>query len=90
MFAASGVMQGSLLVMCLVWKSRQRSLGIDDFGKPLLKSPSDPHEDDASLSHTSDDAEHRHTHNATEETPLLAGSSAPTVSGKKKKWWSPW
>lgn len=35
MFAVSGVMQGSLLVMCIAWKLRQGKLGIDDFGKPL-------------------------------------------------------
>lgn len=28
-------MQGTLLVMCLVWKVRQRRLGVDDFGEPL-------------------------------------------------------
>jgi hypothetical protein len=35
MFAVSGIMQGSLLVMCIAWKFRQQSLAIDDFGKPL-------------------------------------------------------
>lgn len=28
-------MQGSLLVMCIVWTYRQRRLGIDEFGNPL-------------------------------------------------------
>lgn len=28
-------MQGSLLVMCIVWTYRQRRLGIDEFGHPL-------------------------------------------------------
>jgi len=28
-------MQGCLLVLCFVWKARQRRLGVDDFGKPL-------------------------------------------------------
>jgi hypothetical protein len=28
-------MQGSLLIMCIVWTYRQRRLGIDDFGHPL-------------------------------------------------------
>jgi len=27
-------MQGSLLVMCICWKYRQRRLGVDDFGHP--------------------------------------------------------
>jgi hypothetical protein len=29
------MMQGSLLIMCIFWKYRQRRLGIDDFGNPL-------------------------------------------------------
>lgn len=28
-------MQGSLLVMCIVWTYRQRRLGVDDFGNSL-------------------------------------------------------
>ena len=28
-------MQGCLLVLCFVWKTHQRRLGVDDFGKPL-------------------------------------------------------
>ena len=28
-------MQGFLLVLCFVWKARQRRLGVDDFGKQL-------------------------------------------------------
>jgi hypothetical protein len=36
MFAVSGIMQAILLIMCLVWKARQRRLGIDDFGQPLV------------------------------------------------------
>lgn len=35
MYAVSGVMQAILLVMCFIWKARQRRLGIDDFGHPL-------------------------------------------------------
>ena len=31
-------MQGSLLVMCLLWRARQYRLGIDDFGNPLDSS----------------------------------------------------
>ncbi|KAG6845053.1 hypothetical protein H0H87_001390 [Tephrocybe sp. NHM501043] len=34
-FAVSGIMQGSLLVMCIVFHLRQRQLGIDEFGHPL-------------------------------------------------------
>ncbi|KZT59312.1 hypothetical protein CALCODRAFT_493886 [Calocera cornea HHB12733] len=35
-YAAAGVMQGMLLVMCLIWKARQSRLGVDDFGNPLV------------------------------------------------------
>jgi hypothetical protein len=34
-FAVSGIMQGSLLIMCILWTFRQRRLGIDEFGNPL-------------------------------------------------------
>jgi len=41
-FAVSGIMQGSLLIMCILWTFRQRRLGIDEFGIPLSFShPSD-------------------------------------------------
>ncbi|OWZ39475.1 hypothetical protein J007_04054, partial [Cryptococcus neoformans] len=35
-YAVTGAMQGALLVICLLWKRRQKALGIDDFGKPLV------------------------------------------------------
>jgi len=34
-FAVAGIMQGSLLVMCLAWKVRQKRLGVDDFGQRI-------------------------------------------------------
>ncbi|KAG6874948.1 hypothetical protein C0992_005850 [Termitomyces sp. T32_za158] len=34
-FAVSGIMQGSLLAMCIVFHLRQRRLGLDEFGNPL-------------------------------------------------------
>jgi hypothetical protein len=37
-FAAAGLMQGALLVLCIVYKFRQRRLAIDDFGRPLHPS----------------------------------------------------
>ncbi|KIY66362.1 hypothetical protein CYLTODRAFT_377869 [Cylindrobasidium torrendii FP15055 ss-10] len=37
-FAVAGIMQGTLLVMCLGWKVRQAKLNIDDFGEPLPAS----------------------------------------------------
>lgn len=37
-------MQGSLLVMCIMWKIRQRRLEIDDFGYPLNNDDDDTHQ----------------------------------------------
>ncbi|CAE6426953.1 unnamed protein product [Rhizoctonia solani] len=34
-YAAAGIMQGMLLLMCLRWKRRQAKLNIDDYGRPL-------------------------------------------------------
>ncbi|KAG6884622.1 hypothetical protein C0993_009451 [Termitomyces sp. T159_Od127] len=34
-FAVSGIMQGSLLAMCIIFHFRQRRLGLDEFGNPL-------------------------------------------------------
>ncbi|WVW79470.1 hypothetical protein I302_101439 [Kwoniella bestiolae CBS 10118] len=34
-YAVTGGMQGALLIICLLWKRRQKELGIDDFGNPL-------------------------------------------------------
>ncbi|KAF8523648.1 hypothetical protein JB92DRAFT_2704554 [Gautieria morchelliformis] len=34
-YATAGLMQGSLLVMCLLWKARQARLRIDDFGNKI-------------------------------------------------------
>ncbi|EJU01548.1 hypothetical protein DACRYDRAFT_22645 [Dacryopinax primogenitus] len=38
-YAAAGIMQGLLLILCIVWKVRQARLGIDDFGNPLSPPP---------------------------------------------------
>ncbi|GJE93659.1 PQ-loop repeat-containing protein [Phanerochaete sordida] len=37
-YAAAGILQGTLLVMCIIWKGRQKRLGIDDFGNPIVPS----------------------------------------------------
>ncbi|MBW0509207.1 hypothetical protein O181_048922 [Austropuccinia psidii MF-1] len=37
-YMVSGILQGILLIMCLIWKSRQESNGIDDWGRPLRLS----------------------------------------------------
>ncbi|KAF8075944.1 hypothetical protein FPV67DRAFT_1469828 [Lyophyllum atratum] len=42
-FAVSGVMQGSLLAMCILFTFRQRRFGIDEFGNPLPGSSDSEH-----------------------------------------------
>ncbi|KAH8928122.1 hypothetical protein BT69DRAFT_1213221 [Atractiella rhizophila] len=34
-YSVTGVCQGCLLIMCILWKIRQRAKGIDDYGKPV-------------------------------------------------------
>lgn len=34
-YFVTGLLQGSLLVLCLMWKRRQASLGIDDWGRKV-------------------------------------------------------
>jgi len=64
-FAMSGILQGALLAMCLVWKMRQSKLGLDDFGNAL--------DDDSS--HTAEDVASRSVREAQE------GSSIPITDG---------
>ncbi|ELU39528.1 hypothetical protein AG1IA_06434 [Rhizoctonia solani AG-1 IA] len=40
-YAAAGIMQGMLLLMCLRWKRRQTKLGIDDYGRPIAANGQD-------------------------------------------------
>ena len=42
-FAVAGVMQGSLLAMCLGWKVRQKRLGVNDFGQRIEDAETVPH-----------------------------------------------
>lgn len=42
-YAAAGLLQGTSLVTRPFWKSRQRRLGIDDFGIPLPDGPTNAH-----------------------------------------------
>jgi len=46
-FLVAMIMQGSLLVMCIIWKIRQERLGIDDFGDPVNRS--DEHSENTPL-----------------------------------------
>ncbi|KZS96693.1 hypothetical protein SISNIDRAFT_424279 [Sistotremastrum niveocremeum HHB9708] len=87
MYAASGIMQGSLLIMCLFWKARQRRLGIDDFGVPVshLEQAVAEAESDSILSpdRRIEEAEQLE---ASEETPLLAGGAEDNEPKKKTGW----
>lgn len=39
-YFVTGILQGLLLVLCVLWKVRQQALGIDDWGRPLASSTS--------------------------------------------------
>ncbi|WWD21372.1 hypothetical protein CI109_105857 [Kwoniella shandongensis] len=45
-YAVTGGVQGILLVICLFWKRRQKRLGIDDFGVPLVIPGTDANGED--------------------------------------------
>lgn len=34
-YVCTGILQGVLLVLCIVWRIRERRMGIDDYGRPL-------------------------------------------------------
>jgi hypothetical protein len=89
-YAVAGIMQGSLLVMCICWKVRQKRLDIDDFGRPLHSErreatraapPAGPSTGAAPASHS-------------ETTPLLGAVAGPTTAttttatNKAKKTWN--
>ncbi|KAI0824497.1 hypothetical protein BC628DRAFT_1339435 [Trametes gibbosa] len=40
-YAVAGIMQGILLVMCILFRARQHQHGVDDFGRPLQSLPLD-------------------------------------------------
>ncbi|KAH9886287.1 hypothetical protein C8Q73DRAFT_716140 [Cubamyces lactineus] len=37
-YAVAGIMQGILLVMCIIFRARQHKHGLDDFGRPLASA----------------------------------------------------
>jgi hypothetical protein len=98
MFAVSAAMQGSLLVMCFVWKVRQKKLGIDDFGitrSHLPSAVSDAIEDEAGVlpeptSGTQTNGSEgggmddvaASRASVTEQTPLLERTPSGTLLGK--------
>ncbi|TBU22816.1 hypothetical protein BD311DRAFT_704950 [Dichomitus squalens] len=101
-YAVAGVMQGILLVMCIIFRARQHTLGIDDFGRPLTPPPSYPASQEAeapagtpAVEAAVGDAVHadvRSTHGVDlvgevgEETPLLREGA----SGKRRMGWWAW
>lgn len=84
-YAAAGIMQGSLLIMCLCWKVRQRRLDIDDFGRPLHSHTehADETHSEATISPSPGVTPTTAVHSET--TPLLANSS--NRAGNPKKHW---
>jgi len=97
-FAVAAAMQGSLLVMCFIWKVRQKRLGIDDFGvthSQLPEAVSDALDDEGGILPESSSSEQANgdettdAHdldarraNVTEQTPLLERSPTGTLHGK--------
>ncbi|GJJ14587.1 hypothetical protein Clacol_008853 [Clathrus columnatus] len=70
-YATAGIMQGSLLVMCLIWKTRQARLGIDDFGNPLGPDVSTVTVTGAEPDVSGEDGSNQNIHVTNERTPLL-------------------
>lgn len=85
MYAVSAVMQGILLVMCFAWKIRQRRLGIDDFGRPLVELLSYTEEDRSGVDETTD-VDIRVVDEAEEDTPLLKPTDKVTHKGGVLGW----
>ncbi|KAG9055188.1 hypothetical protein FS842_002881 [Serendipita sp. 407] len=81
-YATAGVMQGSLLVMCICWKVRQRRLDIDDFGRPIHSGHAGSTHATAAPSTSAAAASTSHS----ETTPLLSNNSATNPAPKKKAW----
>jgi len=90
-YATAGIMQGSLLVMCICWKVRQRRLDIDDFGRPLhTQVIREPHGAPSAAQPPTSATPAAHT----ETTPLLGSHpgqppSRP-ASNNKKTWYTFW
>ncbi|KIM28209.1 hypothetical protein M408DRAFT_23915 [Serendipita vermifera MAFF 305830] len=98
-YATAGVMQGSLLVMCICWKVRQKRLDIDDFGRPLHTQLIDGvHRTANTVTNavnapvaTISNAVHAAATAAQENTPLLGGqSSRGSTNTDKKNWYTFW
>jgi hypothetical protein len=91
MFLVSAIMQGILLVMCLIWKVRQRNNYIDDFGHPLTDRPlPEPPitDDDVSIDEAEDDLISI-SHEEAEGAPLLRDRRRKKKI-RTRKWWTKW
>ncbi|PVG01615.1 hypothetical protein CPB86DRAFT_752908 [Serendipita vermifera] len=97
-YAAAGIMQGSLLVMCICWKVRQRRLDIDDFGRPLHSHGPASVQDhlnqavataSAALSSAQEGISNAIPAGHSERTPLL-GNSSSSQRAQKKPWYEFW
>lgn len=93
-YAVAGVLQGSLLIMCLCWRARQHRLRVDDFGNPLEPSSvvDGSTESPVTVTLTTPEAAIEtdvRVEGANEETPLLVkGSNADgTRTSKWFTWW---
>ncbi|KIO02541.1 hypothetical protein M404DRAFT_1002150 [Pisolithus tinctorius Marx 270] len=96
MYAVSAVMQACLLLMCLMWKIRQRRLHIDDFGRPLGQPPSPGSPGAQSILPAESDDEEFEDHvdvrvveesgEAGEDTPLLKPLDRVTHKGGILGW----
>jgi hypothetical protein len=84
MYAVSGVMQAILLAMCITWKFRQRRLGIDDFGHPLV---SEHEEEVAAEDALDDDVREGDVAVVGEATPLLVNGHGKTKAVQRKDRW---
>ena len=81
MYVVAIIMQGILLVGCLVRKNNQRNLGNDDFGRPLDESSSRAEEDCSSVEESSVVSNGRVLYEAEEVTPLLKPIDKVTRKG---------
>lgn len=82
MYLVAIIMQGILLVWCLVRKNNQRNLGNDDFGRPLDESSSSRAEEDcSSVEESTVVSNGRVLYEAEEVTPLLKPIDKVTRKG---------
>ena len=86
MFAVSGIMQAFLLLMCLIWKVRQRRLQTDAFGHPLNGEAIDQDQDENS-SPNNEEGDEGHLPPVSDEEIVRAmmGEDTPLLKGGKRR-----